>query len=206
MKKIFTFLLLFFLVVQAPSYAVFQPYFQLPSQSGQSGKCLGTDGTNPSWVSCDGGGPSYAQVSRVNFTSSAITSTYTTVASPSLVLGTSTGPTGAWDVTVELSAEGVSSLGAVSMCIEGTNAGTNAAGNQNTGNAGTPCSTAVGTPTNPLAGGSPRTSSVTSYPGLSTIRYSAQYANGATVSFTCVIAVATNQNMSGYCIERAIPI
>lgn len=41
-----------FILLQGYSDAVYQPYFQLPSQSGQAGNCLGTDGTNAVWVAC----------------------------------------------------------------------------------------------------------------------------------------------------------
>jgi len=49
-----------FILLQGYSYAVFQPYFQLPNQTGQSGKVLGTNGTSPSWVVSGGGGPTFA--------------------------------------------------------------------------------------------------------------------------------------------------
>jgi hypothetical protein len=141
----------------------------------------------------------YPLVNTVSFISTSVTNgAYTTLASPTLTLGTSNGPSGAWDVRVVFQPTQGSST-TTYPCITGTNAGTSAAGSQDATD-GVVCHSS---PANMLAGGI--ASSQGSRPVI--IEYSAKYANGATVAFTCsVFANTTSQISSGYCVEEAWPI
>ncbi len=138
----------------------------------------------------------YALVNRVNYVKENVVggSAFTTMASPTLTLGTSTGPTGAWEVET-IFAYSTQDASSITACITGTNAGSGGVGSYDQLNAAV-CAHA---PSNPLAGGS----SNPAQKGYS-IRYAAQYANGATVSFDCRIWFAgSNEPTSGYCNERA---
>jgi hypothetical protein len=138
----------------------------------------------------------YALVNRVNYVAANVVggSTFTTLASPTLTLGTSAGPTGAWAVEVVFQYS-TKDASATTSCITGTNAGTSAAGSYDAPNAAI-CAHA---PANPLAGASENS---TQNPYV--IRYTAQYANGATVAFACKMWFAgSNEPTSGYCNERA---
>lgn len=135
-------------------------------------------------------------VNRVAFTNTSIANgSYTTLASPTLALGASNGPTGAWDVEVTFQ-PGPSASATSYGCIEGTNAGTNASGNYEA----TDNVVCFGSPANALAG------SVGNNLSLQ-LKYSAQYANNTTVSFTCAQRASGAGNAGyGFCIERAWPI
>jgi hypothetical protein len=146
----------------------------------------------------------YPLVNRVAFTSFGLTSAaYATAASVTLTLGTSNGPTGAWDVEVEFNQEwGASRPTTFAACIIGTSAGTNAAGSYDQ------LAPAVchSSPANALAGEETGPTQLgTSVPIVT--KYSAQYANGATVAFTCQsFSSGAGVSVGGYCIERAWPI
>lgn len=147
----------------------------------------------------------YPLVNRVAFNGTSLTqSAYTTLASPSLTLGTSYGPTGAWDVEVTMQVEVNTASANIQTCIEGSSAGTNAAGSYDQ-NSGTVCNNTVAAPTNPLAGSNTTGSSAVR---VATVKYAAQYPNGATVGFNCAISIGATAGLTagGYCIERAIPI
>jgi hypothetical protein len=141
----------------------------------------------------------YPLINRVGFTSTALTNgAYTTLASPTLTLGTSNGPSGAWDVRVILQTANNSNTLAY-PCITGANAGTSAAGSYD----GTDAVVCHNSPANMLAGAT--TIGLSTRPTIS--EYSATYANGATVAFTCsIFATTTAQTSSGYCVEEAWPI
>lgn len=140
----------------------------------------------------------FALANRINYVNTLVGgSVAVTVASPTLTLGTSTGPTGAWEVEVVL-AGSTKDASTVTLCIAGTNAGTAAAGSYDQNNAAV-CAHSV---TNRLAGGTMSTSQ-----GPYLVRYTAQYANGATVAFSCVAwSTASNEPLSGFCNEKAWPI
>jgi hypothetical protein len=138
----------------------------------------------------------FSLVNRVGFSGTSVANgSYTTLASPSLALGVSSGPTGAWDVEVVL--QPGSNTAAVSYgCIIGTNAGSSASGNYDA----TDSVVCHGSPANALAG------NLNSNISLQ-VKYSAQYANNTTVSFTCKMQASTNGNNAyGSCVERAWPI
>lgn len=133
-------------------------------------------------------------------------STPAAMATPSITLGTSNGPVGAWRVITTLAVSANATGAAVSFCIAGTNAGTNATHTYYTSGASNLtniCSSAP--PLNPLAGTpSGGGSTTTSIPAI----YSAQYANGTTINYTCYeIAGASPPNtLGGYCDIIAYPI
>lgn len=137
-------------------------------------------------------------VNTVAFTSTALTNAaYVTLASPTLTLGTSNGPTGAWDVRVTFQPTNNGNTTSY-PCITGT-AGTSAAASQDS-TEGVVCHSS---PANMLAGG--MSASLSTRPYIA--EYSANYANGATVAFTCsLFATTTAQTASGYCVEEAWPI
>lgn len=141
--------------------------------------------------------PSYHIYNNVQFSNVSLTNgSYTTVATPSVTLGTSYGPGGAWLVQVNFYFSLAGTLANAYPCITGTNAGTNGAGAFDA-NDGAACN---GSPTNQLAGSfnSQR---------QSTVYYVAQYANGATVSFPCQVKASTTGDTGyGYCAILANPI
>ncbi len=141
----------------------------------------------------------YPLVNRVAFTNVSVSNgTYTILASPTLTLGTSNGVTGAWDVRVTFQPANNGSTSAY-LCIIGTNAGSNGAGSQTSPNA----LVCLGSPANALAGGLSINQST--FPFIA--EYSATYANGATVAFTCRMDGQTSGvTSSGYCTEEAWPI
>ncbi len=138
----------------------------------------------------------FSLVNRVAFTNTSLTSgSYVTLASPSLALGVSNGPTGAWGVEVTFQPGPSGAIGGVG-CIEGTNAGSSASGSYDAGNS----VVCLGSPANALAGASMTNTSLQA-------RYSAQYANNTTVSFTCAMrAGGAGSAAYGFCTERAWPI
>jgi hypothetical protein len=140
----------------------------------------------------------YTLVNRVNYIAkSAGGSVYTNMASLTLTLGTSAGPTGAWEVEVSFQPSLVTA-NSYTLCITGTNAGSSGVGSYDQANTAV-CANA---PANPLAGGSSNSAQAAYI-----VRYSAQYANGATVAFLCRLYSTTAVlSVSGYCNERAFPI
>jgi hypothetical protein len=188
----------------APTGSLFLRYDCASSCLYQNASGASTSGTT--WNAVGGGGSQvYPVVARVGFTSTALTqNSYTTVASPSVTLGTSGGLTGAWDVEVSFDAtQSAVAVAPGSVCIIGANAGTGGAGTFYS--SGTPCQSS---PTNALAGAmdvnDPTSSSIATYLPA---RYSAQYANGTTVSFTCQVRTReASITASGGCKVRATPI
>jgi hypothetical protein len=157
-------------------------------------------------ASCGGGTQVYTVISRIGFTSTALTqNTYTTVASPSVALGTSSGSVGAWHVTVKFAAGTNESAPASpgSACIVGTNAGTGGGGSSTkTGSA--PCPTNIA---NALAGSALTADAANTIFYFPAAFYEAQYANGTTVSFTCQLRVPDAAiTASGACTVVAEPI
>jgi hypothetical protein len=138
----------------------------------------------------------FSLVNRVAYTNTSIANgSYTTLASPSLALGVSSGPTGAWDVEVTFQT-GPSASAVSYACIEGTNAGSNASGNYDALDS-VVCN---GSPANMLAGSNINNTSAQT-------KYSAQYANNTTVSFVCQAKASGAGNAGyGFCTERAWPI
>jgi hypothetical protein len=147
--------------------------------------------------------PSAMIVSRSAFSGAAITqNAWTTLTSPTVTTGVSSGPLGAWDVTLLLGAEesAVNTAG-VAICIEGAAAGTSAAGSYSQNGAAV-CNTSIATPTNPLAGAT-ITSGTTHQINAQAV-YSAQYPNNTTVSFTCQgITSSAALLMGGYALLSA---
>jgi len=140
---------------------------------------------------------SYHQYNNVQFSNVALTNaSYVTVATPSVTLGTSYGPTGAWLVQVNFYFSITGTLANAYPCITGTNAGTNGAGSFDA-NDGAACNSS---PINQLAGSFNSQRQSSAY-------WVAQYPNGATVSFPCQVRATTTVNTAyGYCTILANPI
>lgn len=159
------------------------------------------------WTTTSGGGGGsqvYPVVSRVAFAATSLTqNAYTTVASPSVTLGTSTGATAAWNVTVTFVAtQNTPPVVDGGACIIGASAGTGGAGSVYI-----PSATCLASPANALAGATDVADLGVGSGIYFPVTYAAQYANGATVAFTCQIRTREAATTgSGACIVIAEPI
>ncbi len=152
-----------------------------------SSSALTSAGTNCAPYPLD----AYASWSNESLTSNA----YITSGTLSITTGVSNGATGAWRIAIEMwtTAGTTASTG----CIIGTAAGINGTGTASTAT-GTAC---VTSPTSALAG-APNAASV-----IQRIRYSAQYANSSTYTWTCQSYTAgSSVTQSGGCEAIATPI
>lgn len=130
-------------------------------------------------------------------------STPSALATPSVSLGTSSGPVGAWRVTVTMVVGSSTFASAFSYCIAGASAGTSAVATYYAGSS--TCNT-TDAPANPLAGIGAGANAVSQ--GMQAV-YSAQYANGSSPSFTCYLinsSTAEASTLNGFCSIEATPI
>ena len=175
------------------------------SPSSGAAVCATSNG-NLTTSGCSGGAQIYPVIVRTPIPATALTAvaTWQTLVSPSITLGTSTGPTGAWNVRVEAALSPTGSGGNY-VCITGTNGGTGGVQSTSTGAAlSAPCNTSSATPTNPLAGGGVAgTSAVGTFAAV----YTAQYPNGTSVSFNVqALNGASTPTVSGYVVVEALPV
>lgn len=160
-----------------------------PTPSPIAGAAITITGSYPYTIAAK---TSYAKYTAPAPVSTTVPASYTTVASPSITLGSSNGPTNSWLVKTKLYAIGSSS---VDSCIAGT-AGTSPS--YSFGASGSVC---VNNPANALAGA--YSSSVT--PNIA--EYAAIYSSNTTASFTCEVAGhGVSSTINASCYEEAVPI